>query len=164
MVPAYLLSLLKHQQEALKDRFAERFPHQWLVWEAGTWTAADGAKETIHSGPQRDLQAAPRRADALSFGLRVNGSGGQITIGRNAGNDIVINDATVSRHHAVLRNLPQAGWALEALPGVRAATRVAHLDVKAGTQALLRNGMQVKLGDAVLTFYDMAGLMERLRA
>lgn len=163
MVPAYLLSLLKQQQETLKDKFAERFPHQWLVWEAGTWTAPAAAKETIQL-THRELQAKLRQADALSFGLRLNGAGGQITIGRNAGNDIVINDATVSRHHAVLKSGPQASWMLEVMPGVKATTRVAHLDVTAGSRAMLRSGMQVKLGDAVLTFYDLPGLMERLRS
>jgi hypothetical protein len=164
MVPAYLLSLLKQQQEVLKDKFPERFPHQWLVWEAGTWTAPAAAKETIHL-THRELQAKLRQADALSFGLRANGAGGQITIGRNSSNDIVINDATVSRHHAVLKAGPQAAaWMLEVVPGVKAATKVANLEVKAGAPALLRNGTQVKLGDAVLTFYDLPGLMERLRA
>jgi hypothetical protein len=162
MVLAYLLSLLKQQQLALQQRFGERFPQHWLVWEPGAWTAPAAKGETVHIEGKN--MSGAREGDALSFGLRLPAKANQLTIGRHASNDIVINDATVSRHHALLstpRNPNE--WCIEAAPGIKAVTRVAAADLMAGRPALLESGVKVRLGEAVLTFYDLKGLLQRLQ-
>jgi len=68
----------------------------------------------------------------------------------------VINDATVSRHHAVLRQTGE-GWTLAPVPGVKAVTRLGDLDLKAGQPALLHSRDKVRLGEAVFTYYDLPG-------
>jgi pSer/pThr/pTyr-binding forkhead associated (FHA) protein len=104
------------------------------------------------------------RGDALSFALKPSlGKPDTLTIGRNHTNDIVINDATVSRQHALLRALP-AGWAIELGKGVKSLTRLSEVDLRPGDPIQLKNGGQLRLGDVRLTYYDLQGLLRRLRS
>lgn len=164
MVPAYLLSLLKAQLLATGDKFGERYPHHWLIWEPGTWTAPAAAHETVQIDPRTPIGGGLGRGDALSFALKPSpGKPDQLTIGRNHSNDIVINDATVSRQHAVLRALPTGAWTIEVGKGVKALTRLGEVDLRHGEPVQLKSGGQVRLGDVRLTYYDLAGLVMRLQ-
>jgi hypothetical protein len=163
MVPSYLLSLLKVQAAAMGDKFGERYPYHWLIWEPGTWTAPASAHDTVHVDPRHTPALGVGRGDALSFALKPSlGKPDTLTIGRNHTNDIVINDATVSRQHALLRALP-AGWAIELGKGVKSLTRLSEVDLRPGDPIQLKNGGQLRLGDVRLTYYDLQGLLRRLK-
>src|SRR6185503_14815356 len=95
MVPAYLLSVLKQELKTTGEKFGERYPYHWLVWEPGTWTAP-ATGDTVQIGARHAI--AMSGGDALSFALKPNqGRPDTLTMGRSQSNDIVINDATVSR-------------------------------------------------------------------
>jgi pSer/pThr/pTyr-binding forkhead associated (FHA) protein len=161
MVPAYLLSLLAKQRAALQDRFGEKFPHHWLVWEPGSWTAPKSGNETIQVSPKNIDKLG--QGDALSFGLPSGeGKADTLKVGRHNTNDIVLNDATVSRQHAVIR-LQQPEWTVEPLPGAKAGTQLSGIELKAGQPVPLRSGNKLKLGEVTLTFYDLPGFLERLK-
>jgi hypothetical protein len=163
MVPSYLLSLLKVQAVAMGDKFGERYPYSWLIWEPGTWTAPASAHETVQIDPRHAPAAGAGRGDALSFALKPSpGRPDQLTIGRNHTNDIVINDATVSRQHAVLRVQQSGVWTIELGKGVKALTRLSEVDLRHGEPVHLKSGGQLRLGDVRLTYYDLNGLMKRL--
>jgi len=164
MVPSYLLSLLKVQAVAMGDKFGERYPYHWLIWEPGTWTAPASAHDTVHVDPRHAPAGGVGRGDALSFALKPSlGRPDLLTIGRNHTNDIVINDATVSRQHAVLRAQPGGSWAIEIGKGVKALTRLAEVDLRPADPLQLKSGAQLRLGDVRLTYYDLPGLMKRLQ-
>ena len=164
MVPSYLLSLLKVQAVAMGDKFGERYPYHWLIWEPGTWTAPDSAHDTVHVDPRHTPAGGVGRGDALSFALKPSmGRPDLLTVGRNHTNDIVINDATVSRQHATLKAQPSGLWAIELVAGVKALSRLGEQDLPAaGVPTKLLRGSQLRLGDARLTYYDPAGLIQRL--
>lgn len=163
MVPSYLLSLLKVQAVAMGDKFGERYPYHWLIWEPGTWTAPASAHDTVHVDPRHTPAGGVGRGDALCFALKPGlAKPDVLTIGRNHGNDIVINDATVSRQHALLRALP-TGWAIEIGKGVKALTRLSEMDLRSGDPIQLKSGGQLRLGDVRLTYYDQPGVLRRLR-
>jgi pSer/pThr/pTyr-binding forkhead associated (FHA) protein len=162
MVPAFLLSLLKQQSIAMGDRFTAKHAHPWLVWEPGAWSAPIAAKETIQITTSNVAGLA--QADALSFGLLI-GDGKQpvLRIGRNSGNDIVINDATVSRQHALLKLSPPKDWSLEPLANIKAGTHLGSTEVRPGQPLPLRSRDQIRLGEVTLTFYEFNDFLDRLR-
>ncbi|HEY8212278.1 MAG TPA: FHA domain-containing protein [Myxococcaceae bacterium] len=165
MVPSYLLSLLKVQAVAMGDKFGERYPYHWLIWEPGTWTAPASAHDTVHVDPRHTPVGGVGRGDALSFALKPGlGKPEVLTIGRNHTNDIVINDATVSRQHALLRALPTGYWAIELGKGVKSLTRLSEVDLRPGDPIQIKSGGQLRLGDVRLTYYDQQGLLKRLRS
>jgi hypothetical protein len=162
MVPAFLLSLLRQQWAATGERFNVKHPHPWLVWEPGAWTAPAAAKETVQISAHA-LESSGK-GDALSFGLVVaEGKPPVLHIGRNAANDIVVNDATVSRQHASLTRAASGDWMVEASASANAPTRLGSVDLKPGVPIVLHSGDQLKLGDVTLTFYLHGDFVQRLR-
>jgi pSer/pThr/pTyr-binding forkhead associated (FHA) protein len=162
MAPAFLLSLLKQQWSAMGERFNSKHSHAWLVWEPGAWTAPAATTETVEIS-SRALDSLAQ-GDALSFGLIIaEGKQPVLRIGRNAGNDIVINDATVSRQHATLTLAPSKEWLFEPIANAKAATRIGAADARPGVAVPLRSKDQIRLGDVTLTFYELPDFVERLR-
>ncbi|HZN92341.1 MAG TPA: FHA domain-containing protein [Myxococcales bacterium] len=164
MVPSYLLSLLKVQALAMTDRFGERYPYHWLIWEPGTWTAPASAHDTVQADPRNPSVGGVGRGDALSFALKPNPARpGTLTVGRNHTNDIVVNDATVSRQHAVLHHQLNGTWTIEVGKNVRALSKLSEVDLRPGEPVALKSASQLRLGDVRLTYYDSAGMLIRLR-
>lgn len=164
MVPSYLLSLLKVQALAMTDKFGERYPYHWLVWEPGTWTAPASAHDTVQADPRHPGVGALGRGDALSFALKPSPNKPDVlAIGRNHTNDIVINDATVSRQHALLRLQPSGIWSIEVVKNVKALTRLGEVDLRPGEPVHLKSASQLRLGDVRLTYYDREGMLRRLK-
>jgi hypothetical protein len=162
MVPAFLLSLLKQQWSAMGERFNVKHGHPWLVWEPGAWTAPAATTETVEISAKA-LESLGQ-GDALSFGLIIpEGKPPALRIGRNVGNDIVINDATVSRQHATLTLLSSKEWSFEPVANIKAPTRVGNAEARPGLPVSLRSKDQLRLGDVTLTFYDFRDFVERLR-
>ncbi len=79
------------------------------------------------------------------------GNGGRMTIGSHASNDVVINDATVSRFHCELKVLGDGVWVTDL--DSRNGTIVDGMRVK---EAMLRHGHVLRLGRAGLRFERLA--------
>src|SRR4051812_41326424 len=98
MVRTFMSSLLARQVLVLKDKFLERYPSAWLVWEPGVWHAADVDIHTdatkLPSGPE--VPAQPQRGDALCFALEPATGRQSWVLGRSQDCDLVMPDATVS--------------------------------------------------------------------
>src|SRR5688500_14207309 len=102
-VPASLQSLLVRQLMALKEpAWQAKHVTDWLIWEPGAWkvphVGANMASTQI-AAPQ--LPNRPPQGDCLCFELKP-AAAVKLKIGRAPENDIVLNDATVSREHLLL--------------------------------------------------------------
>src|SRR6185436_9335847 len=93
----------------------------------------------------------PRVGDALCFYL---GKPGELPlrIGREVGNEIVLNDATVSRIHLALLPSTAGGWM--AKPAGGKVTRFDGASFEGDEAVALKSGAQLELGQVKLTFHD----------
>lgn len=147
------------QALALKDKFAASHPHDWLVWEPGAW------KVPASGGKLADTQATPTQGfdrppagDCLCFELN-RGAGVPIKVGRAPENDVVVNDATVSREHLTLEKRPD-GW-------VVVARRPAQLEGRAleiGLALPINSGARLTMGGVTLTFLSASGFSDRIQS
>jgi hypothetical protein len=159
-----LLSLLVRQHMALKDRFRARYPHPWLVWEAGAWNVPETERQNVAATqlPAPDLRDCLPAGDALCFELVALGEA-QTTmpLGRASHNALVINDATVSRDHLALHCTPSGQWAVEALPQAT-PVKLDGVPLPPNQLTPLVAGARLELGDVRLTFHDSEGFFTRL--
>lgn len=157
---SFLLSWLKktHAGMALEE-FERQMPGPWLVWEAGPWRPPSPRRETIPAGPNTRLLAS---GESLAIVLEARKGGAEVTLGRGATNDVVVDDATLSRVHLVFRKDGFERWTVRD-PGSRNGTKVDG--APAGKAALpIGPGARIEAGAVRLTFYDAAGLYVRMRA
>ena len=101
---SYLLSWLTRQHASSDARtFEEKFSGSWLVWEAGPWRPPQDGRTTLFAtgrkapSPSEEalaLQIAPRAGKPRFEGVQ---------LGRGRENDLVIEDATLSRAHLLFR-------------------------------------------------------------
>lgn len=164
MVQAYMLSLLTRQLLMVKERFASMYPNAWLVWEPGTWRAppaSGGGVETI--SPTMPGPDKPGEGDALCFELKLPKGKTWLLVGRAESNDLVINDATVSREHLIL--MPEQGqlWLAQAGPLAK-DTVLWGKPLEPGASVRLTPGAQMRVGNVVLTYYDTTSFVDRVRA
>jgi hypothetical protein len=160
MVRAYLLSFLSRQRFALKEQMAERFPHCWLTWEPGAWSVPP-AGDSATTGQPTELPAdRPAQGDALCFELQPRADGSPLKLGRAAGSDVLVNDATVSREHILLSRSGD-GWAAEVVSRAR-STFLGTAPLSPGQKVALGDRQKLRIGDVVLTFHEPASLLARL--
>lgn len=157
-VGAYMLSLLSRQRALLADRFFERYPSNWLVWEPGHWQPARSASTSNTEAtqlPTANPYTRPLGDDALCFELkRVNSD---LLVGRATENQIVVNDLTVSRTQLHLEFAADK-WR------VHSATQVTVDGAAVGAQgAQLKNGSVIAIGNVRMTFYEPQGFLARLQ-
>ncbi len=115
---------------------------------------AGGGEHTVLFDAGRLRSAATPRAKLVGLGGRRRGveyplRGTEVTIGREQGNDVVIADISVSRHHARFRRAAE-GWFISDAGGGN-GTRVNGLAVE---EALLHDGDVVELGTTELQFVE----------
>jgi FHA domain len=84
----------------------------------------------------------------------------RITIGRTSNNDIILDDASVSRFHAWLETVGQDWVLVDA--GSRNGSMVSGRRMLAKTPVALTNGAPVRIGALQLTYYTAAGFLEML--
>ncbi len=164
MARSLLLSLLLRQHLVLKERFRARYPHPWLVWEAGAWNVPEGERQNVAATrlPSPELRDCLPAGDALCFELvPLGASGGSLPLGRATSNALVVNDATVSREHAVLRCGPEGQWLVEALPRA-SPVKLEGAPLEPGRAVPLAPGARLELGDVCLTFHDAEGFFLRV--
>jgi hypothetical protein len=154
-VPSYLSTFLWMQQLRGADVFATRFPGLWAVWEPGPWRPAADVKRTISFGGETGAPTAG--GDYLCFHLGA-ADGRVVSLGREAGNDIVVNDSTVSRQHVQFFAKANAWWVR---PHAGRTATLAGEPVEL-TGAAVSAGQELQLGGARFTFHDPAGLIRRL--
>jgi hypothetical protein len=163
MARALLLSLLVRQHLALKEKFRARYPHSWLVWEAGVWNVPENSEQNHGTTrlPTSDLRDCLPAGDAMCFELAPVTGRDTLSLGRSSHNVLVVNDATVSREHLTLHQQPDGRWMVEALaqggPAMLNGKRL-----QPGQPALMETGMQLQLGDVQLTFHDAESFHTRM--
>jgi hypothetical protein len=158
-VKSYLLSwLAKTHGSSSVEAFVRTQAAHWLVWEAGPWRPPTRTRETLLARP-----GLPKlnSGESLAIQLGAKGGGAHVTLGRDAVNDLVIDDATLSRSHMRFERGADGRWAVRDL-GSSNGTRVDG--ARLGTApAPLQSGSRIEAGAVALTFYDAAGLLLRLR-
>ncbi len=158
MANAYLLSFLVGQRYALADEFSKRFPGAWLVWEPGPWHAPSGEAATTQTMHPTHAPDRPFQGDSLCFELTDQLAEQAFRVGRAKDNDVVLEDATVSRTHFTLDHHGTA-WSLK--PSLLRHVLLGGKDVGAAPVPL-RDGASLGVGNVKLTFHDAAGFLHRL--
>lgn len=156
MTRAFLLSLLSQKRAELQEAFLEQFPHPWLVWDADAWAvpSLDGATRVLAGGGPRPHTPA---RESLCYALTFKPKATLLRVGRSSGLDVVINDGTVSRSHAVLFLSPEQRWVMQV---VSSSARTLHQDklLTKGQEVFLRDGDRVEFGDVRLRFLSASSL------
>ncbi len=155
----YLLSWLARQyrESDLKTFLRER-PEAWLVWEAGPWRPPSPRHARTIS--PAEVPVSFTSGESVALALEPPEGGRVVRLGRGPDNEIVIDEATLSRSHLAFA---QAGerWMVRDV-GSSNGTRVGG--GRLGTDPVpLRSGTVIEAGAARLTFYDAPGLFLRLR-
>jgi pSer/pThr/pTyr-binding forkhead associated (FHA) protein len=159
-VRGFLMSwLAKASRGQSLEEFTKARPEEWLVWEAGPWRPTYQNRDTI--GYDGIVTTVPHGAgESLAIVLETGSKRPYISLGRAPDNDIVVDDATLSRVHLLLQRDP-LGWT------VRDAGSTNGSSVEGaplGPDAVpLQPGMRVLAGSVRFTYYDAGGLYLRLR-
>lgn len=163
MARALLMSLLVRQHLALNAKFYARYPHCWLVWEAGAWNVPEGSEQNHGTTrlPTAELHDCLPSGDAMCFELAPGPGWDTLSLGRASHNAFVINDATVSREHLQMKAQADGGWTVELLPQGGPALLEGKPLVH-GEPKRLETGMQLHLGDVHLTFHDAESFHARM--
>jgi hypothetical protein len=158
-VKSYLLSWLKktHAGQRLED-FEREMAGPWLVWEAGPWRPPSARKDTLLAGPSTRLLPS---GESLAILLVAKDGGGEVKLGRDATNDLVVDDATLSRVHLVFARDALARWNVRDA-GSRNGTKMDGAPIGEAPMAVAP-GAVIEAGAVRLTFYDAAGLYLRLK-
>lgn len=157
---SYLLSWLRktHAGRKLED-FEREMPGPWLVWEAGPWRPPSAKRDTVVAGPNTRLLAS---GESLAILLPSKEGGAEVKLGRDAGNDVVVDDATLSRVHLVFTRDAAGRWTVRD-PGSRNGTKVDGAPTGLAPVSVTA-GAVIEAGAVRLTFYDAAELYLRLRS
>ena len=133
----------------------ELHPHEWLVWEPGTWHVPRTQDTLVAAGGSSNAASS---GEALAIPLERTGQ--ELVLGRDPKTSIPINDATLSALHLAL--VPgEAGWSVRDL-GSRNGTRVDGLKLAPQLLFPLKPGAQIEAGTVRLTFYSADAMRARL--
>jgi pSer/pThr/pTyr-binding forkhead associated (FHA) protein len=158
-VKSFLLSWLarKHAGATLQT-FVQEHPGAWIVWEAGPWRPPAARRETMAAGPGTRLLAA---GESLVIALAAKDGGADVRLGRGPENDLVVDDATLSRAHLHFHRDPAGVWTVRDA----GSSNGTLLDgAPLGTSPLpIAPGGRLEAGAVRLTFLDGAALYLRLR-
>jgi hypothetical protein len=151
-----------------KAGFATRFSAPVLLWEATeALNPADEQWNRTESGIS-DRAARPRPGEPLIFELKKvagkkNPFSMGVTLGRVDSNDIVIDDASISRFHAWFQNDPKAGWLVVDAES-KNGSMVNGVKVEPNKKTPLTDGARLRFGDIDLVFLLPAALVTRIEA
>jgi hypothetical protein len=159
-VRGYLISwLAKRSTGQHLEAFVRERPEEWLVWEAGPWRPTYQNKDTLAHDGERSIP--PHGAgESLAIALEQNPKKPYLSLGRGPDNDIVVDDATLSRLHLLFTKEAE-GWSVRDA-GSTNGTTVEGARLGPDPVALVP-GMRLVAGSVRLTYYDAGGLFLRLR-
>jgi hypothetical protein len=155
-VKTFSWNTLFHQYLLLGPRFVQRHKNDWLVWEPGAWSVPKGNISVVDTAPPLAPASprAPAAGDPLCFALE-----GSCTIGRAEGNEVVLSDATISRHHCLVEPRDGGWWVTRHREG--GLSKIDGIALQPGGFLRLVSGARIELGQIVLTFLGVGGLLER---
>ena len=154
MARAFMISFLARQAlTRSRQELAGLYPHPWLVWEPGAWTAPSPNNRMTILPPAPGTER-PVAGDALCFELILKPGQTGLRVGRAPDCDIVINDATVSRAHLLLTALVS--------PSSRGATTAGGVAFEPGGRIALTRDMPLQIGEVQLTFHERDGFLTRV--
>lgn len=161
---ALLLSLLSRQCLLLKaNGFRERYPHGWLVWEAGEWNVPDVGEELGTTRlPLSDVADCLPQSDVLCFEVAPPPPGTVLKVGRGAENDVVINDATVSREHLEVGFDGERCWARPLAEASETSVNGVPMDRIHKTPLI--TGVRLVVGGVALTYHSPDSFGARVMA
>ncbi|MDX2015350.1 MAG: FHA domain-containing protein [Myxococcaceae bacterium] len=87
----------------------------------------------------------------------------RVTVGRTSNNDIVLDDASVSRFHAWVQQEDGGGWSIVDA-GSRNGTQVGGKKLAAKVPSALQSGVKVRIGVIELTFFSADGFVKMLKS
>lgn len=154
----YLISWLSKRTEGKTlQQFVSERPEEWLIWEAGPWRPTYRASETLEPSGDRPPHGA---GDSLAIALEPPNKRPYLSLGRGPDNDLVLDDATLSRLHLLFtREAP--GWTVRDAGSTNGTTLEG---ARLGPDPVsLQTGVRLVAGSVRLTYYDAAGLYLRLR-
>lgn len=133
-----------------------------LIWEsprralsdAGLLQLTEPGAEASHPGPGEALVFAVARRPGAG-----NAFPRGVTLGRAVTSDVVLDDTSVSRLHALLQLDQAAGQWLLSDAGSRNGTRLNGLKLEARMRGPVQDGAELTLGDATLRFFSPRGLL-----
>ncbi len=163
-MPTLLMSSLRRQVEKTDlAAFRAAHPYPWVVWEPGIWRPPSHAPETMMLPSVRPEPQPATGVEALAMGLvPIDAKATQVTLGRSADCDLEVNDATLSRNHALFMWTTDGRWTVRDA-GARNGTSVDGQLLRPGTPQLLREGAKIQVGSVMLTFHTPEGMFERLQ-
>jgi hypothetical protein len=149
-------SLLAYARAVLNgDQTLTALDCPMLLWEVGERTP-EAVAESLVTANDGTSQVGPRPDNPLVLPLRTEGtpsSGGGVSIGRSESNDVVIENPSVSRFHALIhRDVRTQTWTISDA-GSRNGTWVEGKRVEPDHAVTLTDGCTLRVGDAVLRFY-----------
>ncbi len=154
-----LLSALARQFAIHGRQFAQKHPEDWLVWEHGTQTVPRGnaaTERTLNDG----ADVRPLIDDPLCLALPLPAEGVMVRVGRAEGNDLMLSDATVSRHHCTL--VHRGGSWMVTAAFEHQVIEVEGARVHFGQWVPLSWGQKLALGHLTLALNTSHGMMMRL--
>ncbi len=159
---SYLISSLTFRfSNADLETFKKSHPHDWLLWEPGSWKPPGS---TTLVGPGLSTTPAPAKpaGEALALALEPKKDGGQLTLGRGPECDAVINDGTLSLLHLVFMQGPNATWTVRDA-GSRNGSSLDGVKLEPGTPQSLKTGCKINAAGVTFTFYGPSGMLQRLK-
>ena len=162
---------------ALDDEtFGRRHGHAFLLHSGplGALRPAGDARTVSYDEPAGEGAAAPPQLDFVVFPIRTQGESTAArlaTVGRDASNNVVIDDASVSKLHAVLRVSPSGPASVIGEveindSGSQNGTFVNEVRVPrtgAGAPVRLNAGDRIRLGAVVLTYLPLWHFLNLIR-
>jgi len=159
-VTSYLFSWLKEKFGALDLAAFERsHPYHWLVWEAGQWHPPERSGQTLIASAALE---PPGPGESLAIAMRPDARRPYLTMGRGAENDIVVDDATLSRVHLMLMRTEGGGWTVRDA-GSSNGTRLEGALLGVGKPEALKSGARLQAGSVHFTYLEPRDLLERLK-
>ncbi len=158
---SYLLSSLAVRlASGTAEGFRTAQSGDWLVWEPGAWRPP--GKATLIAVP--GVSDPAKTGEALVLALEPKkDSPGQVTLGRGDECAITINDGTLSTVHLSFMKGPDAGWTVRDA-GSKNGSTLDGAKLDPGQPRPVRSGAKLQAGQVNFTFYDVDGLMARLKA
>jgi hypothetical protein len=151
--------LAKDSSQQTLEAFIAKRPEDWLVWEAGPWRPTYQPRDTL--APEGLLTSVPHGSgESLAIALEPPTTRPYLSLGRAPDNDLVVDDATLSRVHLILQRDP-LGWSARDA-GSTNGSSIEGAPIGPDAVAL-QTGMRLLAGSVRFTFYDAGGLYLRLR-